>query len=145
MSKLKFPGLCVSLALLFLSGCESVGTIGGVSGGQAVLFDYQQGAFDNDGMLTIVMPSGERFTGKFVQQSSSRSGNEWLLGGKSRDDGFVFKGSDTTMSDTQALLIGDRKNTMKCQFQFSRPQSGIDGGGIGSCTVSDGEEVNVSF
>lgn len=145
MSKLKYSSCFVVLALLFLSGCESVGTIGGVSDGRAVSFDYQQGAFDNDGTLAIVMPSGERFEGKFVQQSSSRSGNEWLLGEKSRDDGFVFKGSDTTMSQTQALLIGDRKNTMKCQFQFSRPQSGIDGGGIGSCMVSDGEEVSISF
>ena len=34
---------------------------------------------------------------------------------------------------------------MKCRFRFSDPDMGIDGGGIGSCKVSDGHSVNVTL
>ncbi len=135
-----------ALLLLILTGCESTGSIQGVStGGSNVSFEYTQDIFANDGKLTVNMPDGEVFNGKFVQQSSSKSGSTWSIGESSNDDAFLLGDSTTTSSKTQALLIGNRGNSMKCQFQFSDPSFGIDGGGIGSCKISDGREINLVF
>lgn len=135
----------IIMAALGLAACESIGTAQGVSNGKPVSFDYQQGFLDNDGKLKVTMPDGELFQGKFVQRSSSNSGDEIIFGKKSKNNGVIFNSSESTSSLTQALLIGNRGNTMKCQLELSNPGSGIDEGGIGSCQVSNGETVDLSF
>lgn len=132
-------------ALLCLVGCESVGTIGGVSSGGPVQFDYQQGFLATDGVLNVVMPDGERFSGKFVQQSETRAGHDWQFGKGGKNNGAVFGSSENKSSSVKALLLGDRNSTMKCEFQFSSPARGMKGGGIGECDVSDGRDVNITF
>lgn len=145
MTYKKLTTTTVILAALGLSACESIGTAQGVSNGKPVSFDYQQGFLANDGKLKVTMPDGELFEGKFVQRSSTGSGTGFILGRKSKDNGAIFNNSNNKSSSTQALLIGNRGNTMKCQFELSSPESGIDEGGIGSCQVSNGETVDISF
>lgn len=130
---------------LILSGCESTGTIKGVSDGRGVQFEYQQGFLDNDGTLKVTMPDGEIYSGKFVQKTSSRSGDEWKIGESSGDDAFNLISSDTVFSEAEAILIGNRGNTMKCMFKLSDPSSGIDGGGIGSCKTSLDKPIHITF
>jgi hypothetical protein len=130
---------------IMLAGCESTGNIQGVTEGKGIQFDYQQGFFESDGTLRVIMPDGESYSGKFVQKSTTDSGNEWEIGESSDDDNFTLKNSTTVSSQADAILIGNRGNTMKCNFQFSEPDWGIDGGGIGHCKSSIGKEVHLIF
>lgn len=136
-------GLTVIVTMLV--GCETTGSIQGVTAGNNVEFEYQQGFFDNDGTLKVTMPDGELFSGKFVQQSSALSGDEWNIGESSGDDNITLKNSTTVSSQADAILIGNRGNTMKCKLQFSVPDYGIDGGGIGQCKSSLGKEIHLTF
>lgn len=131
--------------VITLAGCESTGTIQGVSEGRGVQFEYQQRFFDNDGALKITMPDGETFTGKFVQKSTSTSGNEWEIGESSGDDSFILKDSNTVSSQADAVLLGNRGNSMTCKFQLSDPSFGIDGGGIGNCQTSTNTPISFAF
>ncbi|GAA6137068.1 hypothetical protein NBRC116583_08150 [Arenicella sp. 4NH20-0111] len=143
---LRVKGLFIlAMTMFVLSGCVSTGSIDGVSDGKAVRFSYEQSAFENDGKLEISMPDGELYSGKFVQSSSSKSGDDWIIGESSDDDSLVLKDSTTVSSRTSALLLGNRGSTMKCKFQFSNPDVGIDGGGIGQCHTSKEQTVSVTF
>lgn len=128
-----------------LGGCVNTGVIEGVSDGKPVQFDYEQTLFEKDGLLSITMTDGEKYSGKFVQISSSTSGDDWEIGESSKDDSWVLKDSETVSSSTEALLIGDRGNTMQCRFQFSNPDFGIEAGGIGHCTTSAAQTVAITF
>ena len=139
------PLLIFSQMTLMLVGCESTGTIRGVSEGRSVQMEYEQGFLENDGILKVTMQSGETFSGKFVQKSSSKSGDAWNIGESSDDDSLILSDSTTISSQAEAILIGNKGNTMKCKFQLSDPESGIDGGGIGSCRTSTGKMINMTF
>lgn len=132
-------------SIVLFVGCESTGKIQAVTNGKVVQFDYQQGLFENDGLLSVVMPDGERFSGKFVQNTSSSSGSDWEIGESSNDDALILKDSTIKSSQAKAVLIGDKGNTMQCQFQFSDPDSGVDGGGVGSCETSNNQKVHATF
>ncbi len=138
--------LLLITALVSLTGCVSNGTIVGVSQGQDVHFDYEQTMLENGGKLRIVMPDGEQYSGKFVSNSTSTSGGDWIMTGDSLSDDLMTIGSSTSISSlTEALLIGDRGNTMKCRFQLADPDSGLKGGGIGNCETSKNQKVAVTF
>jgi len=134
-------------AALMLAGCESSGTIRGMSEGGSVQMEYEQGFQENDGTLKVTMKDGETFSGKFVQKSSSKSGDgiSIAIGKSSDNDTIILDDSTTVSSQAEALLIGNRGSTMKCRFQLSNPESGIDGGGIGSCKTSKGKSINMTF
>ena len=137
--------LIFSQITLMLVGCESTGTIRGVSEGRSVQMEYKQGFLENDGILKVTMQNGEIFSGKFVQKSSSKSGDAWKIGESSGDDNLILSDSTTVSSQAEAILIGNKGTTMKCKFQLSDPESGIDGGGIGSCRTSTGKMINMTF
>ena len=139
--------ILITLVLILTSGCTSTGTIQGVSQGNSVQLDYEQDFLDNDGNLRINMPDDELYIGKFVQLSSSTSGNEFVIGGYKSylDDAWILKDSNRVSSETRAQLLGNRGNTMECKFQLSDPSSGIDGGGIGNCQTSNGQKIAVAF
>ncbi len=130
---------------ILTSACTSTGTILGISEQGSVKMDYVQGAFDNDGELKVLMNDGEQFFGKFVQASSSEFGDSLILGDALNDDVWVLNGSDRVSSQTHAQLISSQGNTMECQFQLSKPDSGIHGGGIGKCFTSNDQKVTVTF
>ncbi|GAA6154066.1 hypothetical protein [Pseudoteredinibacter isoporae] len=147
MLNLKKSGAHILLmaSVIGLAACESNGVIEGVSRGEVVRMEYQQGFFDNDGKLTLIMPNGERFEGKFVQGSTSTDGDEIRIGESSNDDSWVLMDSEQRSSSAKALLLGDKGRSMKCEFQFSSARGGIDDGGIGECKLSDGKKVEVVF
>ncbi len=130
-----------------LSGCVSKGSINAVNQtGQQVHLDYKQVVFSNEGTLEIRMPSGEVFSGKFVQKSSSSDSSGIAFGGSSDDELLMISESSNTKSSlTEALLISSVGNTMKCQFQFSDLDYGIGGGGIGTCNNNLDDEINFTF
>jgi len=135
------------LLLIFAlaTGCTTSGSIRGVSDGKVVNFNYEQEFMDNDGKLNITMPDGESYAGKFVQSSTSTSGDGLSFGESSDDDSLILTDSTTLSSDASALLIGNRGSTMNCTFRFSDPDSGIDGGGIGDCETSKKQKVAIAF
>ncbi|MFK8012700.1 MAG: hypothetical protein AB8B80_11700 [Marinicellaceae bacterium] len=135
----------VSLICILTSACTSRGTIQGISEQGSVKMDYEQGVFDNDGQLKVMMPDGELFLGKFVQSSSSEFADSLILNEGLKDDAWILSGSDRVSSQTQAQLISRRGNTMECHFQLSKPDSGIKGGGIGKCLTSNDQKVTVTF
>lgn len=135
----------LATSIIGLAACESNGVIEGVSRGEVVRMEYQQGFMDNDGRLALIMPNGERFEGKFVQGSTSTDGDEIRIGESSNDDSWILMDSEQRSSKAKALLLGDRGRSMKCEFQFSSARGGIDDGGIGECKLSDGEKVEVVF
>ncbi len=137
--------MLITLTLILVSACTSTGVIQGVSQGRTVNMDYEQGFLDSAGKLSIKMPDDELYVGKFVQLSTSNSGNELVLGNSFSDYDWVIKDSNRVSSETRAQLIGNRGNTMECQFQLSDPGSGIDGGGIGNCLTSNDQKVVVAF
>ncbi|MFK8020480.1 MAG: hypothetical protein AB8B86_11960 [Pseudomonadales bacterium] len=144
-SKLLSAKYALLFIAAFLAGCESTGTIPGVSDGKNVQFEYQQRFFESDGTLRITMPEGETYTGKFVQRTLSTTGDEWEIGESSNDDSFIFNNSNTTSSQAEAVLIGNKGSTMKCKLQLSDPSFGIDAGGIGSCKTSAGKPIDFAF
>lgn len=135
----------IMATVLVLSACESTGVIEGVSGGKVVRMEYQQGFMDSDGRLSLTMPDGERFEGKFIQASEAREGDEIRIGESSGDDVWVLADSTQRSSAAKALLLGDRGRNMKCQFQFASARWGIEDGGIGECKASDGKTIEVVF
>lgn len=135
----------LAAALLTLTACESTGVIEGVSGDEVVRMEYQQGFMDSDGKLSLTMPNGERFEGKFIQASQVSEGDEIRIGESSGDDMWVLGDSTQRSSAAKALLLGDRGRNMKCQFQFASARWGIEDGGIGECKVSDGQTIEVVF
>ena len=142
---LRLIPLLVFLHFTFiLTGCESSGTIRGLSDGRPVHMKYKQGFSENDGVLKVTLPDGEAFSGKFVQKSTSKSGDELGLK-KSSDDDVVIINSITRSSHAEAILIGNKGHTMKCEFQLSDPEDGIDGGGIGNCKTSAGKTISMTF
>lgn len=141
MKKLAF----IPLICILTTACTSTGTILGMSKNGSVKMDYTQGVFDNDGKLNVVMPDGELFFGKFVQASSSEFGDSLLLGDSLNDSAWVLSGSDRVSSQTQAQLVSSQGNTMECHFQLSKPDSGINGGGIGKCLTSNNQKITATF
>ncbi len=137
--------IVIALMLILTTACSSSGVIQGVSQGRSVQIDYEQGFLDSDGKLEVKMPDDELYIGKFVQLLTSISGNELALGKSLSDYGWIIKDSNRLSSETQAQLISNRGNTMECQFQLSRPDSGIDGGGIGHCQTSNGQNIVMTF
>ena len=83
--------------------------------GKAVTFTYTCvrtiEAVSREGKLSVFLPSGEYFEGRFIQE---------------------------TPATIDAMLLGDKGNSIKCKFMLERRYLGIIGGGFGCCNVSDG-------
>ena len=130
--------LIITLAFIsgiFLQGCAPViGTMQGMLKGEKekVIFTYSYIGVDyKAGELSVTLPDGERFAGKYVQQSAS-----------DRQVPFAFRSRGAGM---EAILLGDKGNSMKCRFMLNDKAGGIDWGGIGICEVSDGRNINVQW
>ena len=88
-----------------------------------------------------MLQDGERFTGKFVVGTSTTTG----VGVQpSSGDLAVFTGSSNN-SAAAAVLFGNRGHDMHCSFTLARPDDGLEGGGVGHCKVSTGQEIAATF
>lgn len=82
---------------------------------------------------------------RFIEQLALKSGDDRIIGESSVDDSLFLKDSTSVSSRASALLLGNLGSTMKCKFQFSNPDVGIDGGGIDQCHTSKEQTVSVTF
>ena len=162
---IRFLGL--ALALGSLSSCTSTGPISGqlVLPGQAaqrVTLTYVTDRFDEGGQITGTMPSGESFSGRFVQVTSTSTmdsvgpmwsswsspmWNDWGPFGETWIGGPV----DVTTFRTNysgkvvATLFGDRGTVMRCRFRLVNPSGGMQDGGTGECQLSTGGKLDALF
>jgi hypothetical protein len=148
-----------------LAGCVTTGSIGGrlSASGQppvAVTFSFQSDRFGEGGTLSVRLPNGEHFSGRYLQVTSTSTadvvrpitifwGPRWHHWGPF--GGPWFDESDYTSFVTNysgrvvATLFGDKGDTMRCRLQLINPQAGLGQGGVGECNVSNGGTIDVQF
>jgi hypothetical protein len=88
---------------------------------QPVALHYKSSLFGGGGQLSTTLPSGERFTGRYV---------------------LVPLAPDHQMAST---LTGNRGSLLVCRFRLDEPGVGPDGGGTGSCELSTGGTIVLQF
>ncbi len=129
---------------------------------QRVTFTYTTDRFDESGQLSVTLPSGERFAGRFVQVTSTTAvdqmgpiwagwsapmwepwgpvGETWT-GGPA--DVWTFR--QNYSGRVVATLFGDRGGAMRCRFQLVNPPGGLPDGGTGECQLSGGGTIEAQF
>ena len=121
---------------IFPQGCAPIiGIMPGMLEGERVTFTYNYMPLsivkvERTGKLSVTLPDGEHFKGEYIQQSVSGSPGSLYYS--------LSKG-------LEALLLGDKGNSMECRFVLTDKVGGIDWGGIGICRVSDGRNINVKW
>jgi hypothetical protein len=123
--KTNIGSVIVVLVLGAASGCAS-GPIPGrlIQPGQrpeVVTLNYESSVLGGSGKLWTVLPDGQRYRGKYV---------------------LVPRAPDHHMVST---LEGDRGSSMLCRFRLNEPGVGPHGGGTGTCELSQGGEIELTF
>jgi hypothetical protein len=147
-------------------GCVSSGPISGqltVSGQTAerVTMTYRTDRFDDGGTLSVTLPSGERFSGRYVQVTSTSAVDtvgptwaswgptwtEWGPFGETWASGpmDVYSFRTNYSGKVVATLFGDRGNMLRCRFNLVNPPSGMPDGGTGECQLSTGGKIDAQF
>jgi hypothetical protein len=88
---------------------------------QVVTLHYEAGMFGGGGKLWTLLPDGQRYSGKYF---------------------LTPYASDHHMVST---LEGDRGGSMICHFKLNEPGVGPDGGGTGTCDISQGGVIHAKF
>lgn len=177
------------LATLGLAGCVSRGVIaariepgaapsaGAATGDQgstapdpAIEIAWQSEAFGNGGTMTLALPGGETFAGRYFEMRSSAASygfgfgvGPWGWGGPWAGGGMGWYGAwgpwgpwgawpwggpeFTTFYSGRviATLFGDRGGALRCRFQLANPGGGLGGGGVGECELADGRKIVAAF
>jgi hypothetical protein len=172
MNRKMMPILCFGLGLALLAGCAQQGTIMGrleVPGEKTstpVTMKWATTGFSGGGTMSVHLPGGETYAGKFLQITSTTSAdtlgggggygggwggwgpywNDWgpygsPWGGGGSYSTFVRNYSGKVI----ATLFGDKGNTMRCRFHLSQPSAGMEGGGVGECEIKGGEKIEAQF
>ncbi len=135
------PTLALLAGMAILAGCATSGVIPARTEGRTVHFRYHHGFFEQGGTIDVTMPDGEVFTGKFVPGQTDSSGLAFPVHAK--DPILTSSHGDTTL--ITAVLLGDKGDSMHCQFQVQAPGGGLESGGVGRCKLSDDEVIDASF
>ena len=166
MMRIGFRESILALVIVVgLAGCVTTGSIGGrlsvpdepVAG---VTFSFQSERFGEGGRLFVILPSGEYFSGRYLQITSTSTADvvqpismfwgprwhPWEPFGPP----WVEEGDHTTFvrnysGKVVATLFGDKDNTMRCRFQLTNPEAGLSSGGVGECQISNGGKIDVEF
>ena len=88
---------------------------------QYVTLNYASNLFGSGGTLSALLPSGERFAGRYV---------------------LMPHAADHHIVST---LEGDRGGSMVCRFRLNAPGVGPDSGGTGRCQLSQGGFIDTQF
>jgi len=88
---------------------------------EQVALSYQSSLFGAHGTLGALLPSGERYAGKYV---------------------LIPYAPDHHIVST---LDGDRGGTMVCRFKLNQPGIGPEGGGTARCELSQGGVIDAQF
>ena len=160
--------LQLSIAALLLPGCVASGPIQGrmKTPGAApvpVTMHYRSERFNQNGTMRATLPSGEAFSGRYLQVTSDTDAETldpfwggWGVGWEgwgpwSDDSGPWIVGADVptfvrNYSGTViATLLGDRGGRMRCRFRLAEPEQGMSGGGVGECEASGGGKIDATF
>jgi hypothetical protein len=166
-------GTSAGLALIAagMTGCVASGPIAGrlTEPGkppQAITLDYRSDRFGENGTMSVTLPSGEKFSGRYLQPTSETSGEviDPMWGGFSMGfDSWGGEGGIDSASEAWvvgddvpafaqyysgkviALLLGDRGNKMRCRFRLSNPAEGMSSGGVGECQITGGGKIDAEF
>ncbi len=113
------------------------------------------------GTLTATLPSGETFTGQYIQVGADTSDDDlapywggwndsqwgtWPQdwgGGPESMPGQTFQ--LTYSNRVIANLKGDKGGKMRCRFLLNDSVAGLAGGGMGQCQRATGEEIEARF
>jgi hypothetical protein len=91
--------------------------------------------------LIVVLPNGERFSGKPERLDLSKE----MMETDSDDIQIHFEHLRTFNGNVKATLTGNRGDNIKCRFRLADTIIGFSSGGIGLCQVSDGRVIDVFF
>ena len=109
------------------------------------------------------MPSGESFSGRFVQVTSTSAMDSigpmwsswgspmWSDWGPPFGETWIGGPVDMTTFRTNytgkvvATLFGDRGTVMRCRFRLVNPPGGMQDGGNGECQLSTGGKLDAQF
>ena len=122
---IRFPPVVAALTVGALAGCAA----GPITGRlvlpneepQHVTLNYQSSLFGGGGRLWALLPSGERFAGRYVLMPYAAEHH------------------------IVSTLDGDRGGSMMCRFRLKEPGVGPDGGGTGRCQLSQGGFIDTEF
>jgi hypothetical protein len=154
--------LCIALAALALTACETPNGAGTGSGNvrgtsKPVAFTWQSDD-SNSGDMTATFGTGRVFKGEYVQISRDirgeslqplwdgwerpRGKNAWRYWNASSRSEFVRENDGRVLANLHA----EDGEFMRCRFTLISPQRGMAGGGEGRCQLSEsGREINAEF
>ena len=141
----------VSVGILILAGCA--GRMNGMirGSGTPVKIEYTQGMQHDN--LKVTMPNGEIFAGKAVMvghsigvgygfgRATATSSTDSYATGTGTSFGIV----ESYTGSMQAVLFGNKGNTMRCKLQYADSSGFTTAGGIGLCETSDGRVIDVQW
>ena len=135
----------VFAALLMAAAAGCTGKLNGVIKRDAQRVDilYTDSRLAN-AELVVVMPDGERFSGKSEKLGKKEAMAE-ASGTDDTDEGTRFKEVLAFSGNAQATLSGNRGNVIKCRFRITDTIMGFSSGGVGLCQISDGRTIDVFF
>ena len=121
----KTQSIVAALAVGALAGCAAGPMPGSLTlpgkTPEPVTLNYESSLFGGSGTLSTLLPSGERFKGKYV---------------------LTPYAPDHHMTGT---LAGDRGGSMTCRFKLNEPGIGPDKGGTGRCEIAEGGLIDTQF
>ena len=153
----------VALVATMLPGCTTTGTIDGRVAGPdkpaaAVAFTYTSSWERHGGALSTTLPSGEGFSGQYVQITSTSTVDtsdpffwnpDWADWNPFSTPWFDGSDGSTVVKKYSgkvvATLFGDKGDVMRCRFRLHDPERGMPGGGVGQCQVSNGSHIDAHF
>lgn len=124
-----------------------------------VTLAYQSSSFGNGGTLSVTLPDGEAYSGRYLQITSAAMidtfgwgafGPYWVDWGPFGPGPWAGGADWTSFANNYsgavvATLFGDRGHTMRCRFHLASPASGMRAGGVGECQTSDGQQIEAQF
>lgn len=124
-----------------------------------VTLAYRSNGLGNGGTLSVQLPDGELYTGRYLQITSAATIDTFGWGGFGPywadwgpwGPGPWAGGADWTSFANNysgavvATLFGDRGHTMRCRFHLASPTGGMRSGGVGECQTSDGQQIEAQF
>jgi hypothetical protein len=160
-----YRALGAAVVILSLLGCASGPitaelTQRGRPGGSLVM-SWKSGLFGESGTIAARLPNGERLSGKYLVVSPGltreKIGTVWPEAAMPWDDRSTFDEDPWTIGPSLldfhashtnkavAKLEGDRGTTMLCRFTLNAGESGMGGGGSGTCKDSTGGKIAARF
>ncbi len=140
--------LTAVVLLATLAGCDGAmkGMVRG--SGDSVRFNYKMNLYSDD--LDVTLPDGESFRGKAVPVGNTRTTSTATQANPEKKDKHAkpvvtHSQSETTTGSAEAVLFGNRGRSMRCNLKYADTGGAIVVGGVGSCTVSDGKVIDVSW